>query len=212
MNFLICCDNQDHSVGHFVQLCADKSVELLSEIGITMERLNTDQLTAQRISELTNRNVDDLFICAAYSHGNESALVNETLGEDYVSVEVNYDSFNNVFFYTWACSTAQNLGPFLTENGCAVYIGHFNNIEVPAPGDDILEIFVECAVYGLQSFYHDGFTAVESLNRMRDYYDEQVDELKDWDPLAASYLQEHSNSLEISGNNDLTYNVLIESV
>jgi hypothetical protein len=212
MDALICYDEQDGTVGHFVLMCAEQAHEIMSDIGVTIERISTENLSAENIQTVANQNGDSPFICAAFSHGSESSLINATKGEDYISVQVNHQSFRNVFFYTWACSSMQNLGPTLTKNGCAVYIGHVEPVGIPPPGydSDILRIFVECALYGLRLFYQEGFTAVESVNRMRDFYDlKEADLLLD-DPLAASYLLEHSNSLDIVGNECLTYKVLLK--
>lgn len=205
MDCLICCDEKDHSIGHFVELCAEKTLEIFSDLDFDIEIIYTSQLTAQKIHELTNKNGDRPFICAAYSHGSISALLNTSINEDYVSTEINQASFCDVFFYTWACSSGYQLGEELVKNKCAVYIGHVDEISVPSPGDDLIEIFVECAVYGLKLFYEEGYSAQRSLNEMRDLYDEKFDELCDSEPLAAIFLQEHSNSLDICGNGNFTF-------
>jgi len=212
MHALICCDEQDSEVGHFVQLCADQTQASLDDIGIIIERLNSDDLTSARVNQLANQNGDQPFICAAYSHGNESALVNESLSTEYVSINVNLTSFRNVFFYTWACYAGVELAEALCKNGCAVFIGHITKVIVVGPGDPALQAFVNCATYGLDRFYHDNVTAVNSLRLMKDYCDTVQQELyESGDTYASILIQDFSNSIEIFGNEALTYDQLLQN-
>jgi len=210
MDVLICYDQDDHTVGHFVEMCANRTTEIFDDIGMSHVLLGSKELESNKVSEIANRNGNSSFICAAYSHGSDSSLINKTLNNEYISTTINQTDFQNVFFYTWACSSAQELGPCLRENGCSVYIGHLDPVSIPPPGDEMLDLFVDCAVFGLQCFYDEGVTAVEALNMMRDLYDKKFDELIYSDPLAAGYLQEHSNSLDICGIENLTYKQMIE--
>jgi hypothetical protein len=209
MDVLICCDEKDHSVGHFVELCAEKTLEIFDDCDI--ETLMTADLTSEKINEVTGKNGDRPFICSAYSHGSTSSLLNTSIDENYISTEVNHSSFCNVFFYTWACSSFGELAPCLVDNKCAVYIGHHDEIHIPAPGDESMDIFVECAVYGLRLFYEDDLNALDAFNSMKDLYDEKFEELIEADdPVAAAYLQDHSISLDFIGNEGFTYQELVE--
>lgn len=210
MNVLICCDEEDPTVGHFVELCAEQAHEIVDDIDVDVERLNSVQLSADSIAKVANQNGDAPFICTAFSHGSDDALLCNS--DDYISVNVNQHSFRNVFFYTWACSTANNLGNILVASKCETYIGYLEPVSVPELGDESLEIFVECAVKGLRAFLEDGISAVSSFNVMRDFYDEKIDELRFDDPIAASHLNTHFMALEILGNEDLTLSELFKDL
>jgi|GEM_PF-1897136 len=210
MNVLICCDEEDPTVGHFVELCADKAHEIMDDIDIEVERLNSVQLSASSVSKVANRNGDAPFVCTAFSHGTDNSLLCNS--DDYIAANVNQHSFRNVFFYTWACSTANNLGGVLIASGCATYIGYLESVRIPSPSDAIIDIFVECAISGLRAFWEDKLTAVDSFNFMLDTFDEKIDELSLEDPLATSFLLEHQTSIDILGNEAVTWEALFDTI
>lgn len=206
MNVLICCDEEDPTVGHFVELCAEQAHEIVDDIGIDVERLNSAQLSASSISKIANQNGDVPFICAAFSHGSDDALLCNS--SDYISTIVNQNAFKNVFFYTWACSTANSLGKALIDLECTTYIGYLEPVSTPSPGDTAIDIFVECAISGLRVFWEEEFTALDSFNFMLDTFDEKINVLSQEDPIAAGYLQKHLVALAILGNEKISRNDL----
>jgi len=202
MNVLICCDEDDPTVGHFAGLCAEQAHEIFDDIGTEIERLESVDLSADSIAKVANRNGDTPFVCAAFSHGTDDELLCDS--GHYVSIDTNKHSFKNVFFYTWACSTANNLGGILVSSGCTTYIGYLEPVNIPSPGDELVDIFVECAISGLKVFWEDELTALDSFNFMLDTFDEKVNRLLLEDPIAAGYLEKHSMALEILGDENVT--------
>ncbi|SNY99923.1 hypothetical protein [Flagellimonas pacifica] len=213
MNILICYDEQDGEVGHFVERCMERTVEILDDLGFNLECLDSAQLNPLRVSEIANQNGDNPFVSIAYSHGREEALIVKSRNEAYISTTVNQNSFRNAFFYTWACQSGNILGEELCRNyGCVTYIGYDDNVVTVGPLDPALEIFVDCAVHGLERFYVEDITAIEALNSMKDAYDEAWEELIETDQFAAIQIQDLSNALVISGNEELKFNELLDAV
>lgn len=201
MRIVILCDEEDSTVGHFVGLCAQSTLEFVSDIGIDVVSVNAIDLTDVNVMKIANQYENQPFICVAYSHGSESSLICSRYG-NYISNEVNFDSFQNTLFYTWACSSA-GLGEVLVKNGCHSYVGYWEPVSIPSPGDPLTDVFVECATFALRAFYLEELTILESVNAMKDKIDEMWKELVDENPIAATYLLDHSNFLDLIGKENL---------
>ena len=191
---LIACDEEDVSLGSFFLACKNHLNDFFKSKNIIASELRSNQLNDLAIS----MHIQHLskFIFGAYSHGSKDSLLKAAQTE-YVSIAKNGVAFKGGFVYTFSCSSGEELGRDLILNECQCFIGYSKTVYV---WSNFFNPFIECANHGLIEFFN-GLATSEALNSMIQKYNDEIDKMKDIDPLVAATLVDNRRALIMHGNN-----------
>ncbi|WP_290874656.1 hypothetical protein, partial [Flavobacterium sp.] len=128
-------------------------------------------------------------------HGRKNCLLNSNT--PYVSTTVNNTCFQRSFFYTFSCSSGDELGDNLVKNGCLCFIGYNRVISI---WSTYLNPFVVCANHGLKLFYN-GINTSQILTEMKNQYNMEIDSVYPKNYLISSILRENRDALILHGEN-----------
>ena len=193
-------DEKDPHLGLFFDECGqrlrsllDNSNLLQGHFQINSQICNSAYIEIALSKKLKNRP----FIFIAYTHGNEKALICQ--GNQYVNSENAY-VFNGSLMYSMACLTGKTLGELLIESGCRTFIGYKESSWVFLQ-EDYKEITMNCEFSGLTCFFNNDLTIKECFDKMKSYYEYQINQLTSCaDVLAISNLVANKEALVLLGD------------
>jgi hypothetical protein len=185
-------DADGGDLGYFFAACA---THIKSHLG-TDPRLNltevvSEQIEAGAVQDILIKVKEKSYIVIVYSHGLEDKLFIAKSGFTFLSSNENSHLLENSLFYSWACLCGLNFGPSIISKGSKGFIGYNKTVWA---GSLYIDIFIECANYGLLLFIQ-GATIEQSFLSMKDKYIEKTDELSDIDFWASSFLERNKNAL-----------------
>lgn len=193
-DIFIAIDEQDTELGFFINGCKEDFVEYFNTKNHNVNYIHSRILNPAYLEHSLTR--VEPFIFVAYSHGENHRLISSQ-GE-YISTTCNNTLFNNSFFYTVSCLTANELGENLISNNCKSYYGYKSLFNIYSGFNQ----FSHCANLGLILFL-EGISTVEVLKQMKDNYNEKIDELYNNHFFQASLLRENRDGLIYLGE-DIT--------
>lgn len=192
-NTIIVVDQADQQLGDFFQLCINDLNIFFNGTHIQPIILNSGNLNDLSV-KLTTQPLNT-FVFSAYSHGRKNCLLNSNT--PYVSTTVNNTCFQRSFFYTFSCSSGDELGDNLVKNGCLCFIGYNRVISI---WSTYLNPFVVCANHGLKLFYN-GINTSQILTEMKNQYNMEIDSVYPKNYLISSILRENRDALILHGEN-----------
>jgi hypothetical protein len=207
--FIIAYDDKDPKLGHYFTLCKENLTTFLNEKGISpIIEIPTQHCTQLSIElEIKKHQASESFCFVAYSHGNKNSVI--CSGESYVKVNENTHLFNNSIFYSNACLCGRELRIDLIQNGCKVFIGSNEEVQV-----FLLDPHLSAKLdnYALLLFIEDDKTIHEAYISMLNHYDYEIDRLNSFEKGLgfgkAAYLVEARDALVFEGDKALKFSSL----
>lgn len=206
-NLIVAFDHLDDKIGSNLHQCYQ---HLEGEVDFSeyyIQILDGKNCSSQRVQEAISILDEKAFIFIAYSHGKEDALISYVEPSGYVNTGNAY-FFGKSLIYTNSCYTARQLKGTLLACNCVGYVGYEGEVLLPEnPNDEAL--FIACENKGIIHFLTTNDTLAQSVNVMKNYYEEEYDKLAYRDFVLASKLLRNLEGLVIGGNHDLTKNDFI---
>lgn len=192
-------DSQAEDARLFFESCADDVKQCCFDNGLEFTSICSPNLTEENICE----NIQSHKLCFIAAHGDAYGVYNEN-DEDVVSTRTTNYGFNGKGFYAVSCSCGQELRGELLRIGLKIFIGY--NDEFRIYGNE--NPFRESAMSGLKHFLS-GENIQTSRHAMLEKFDEEIEKLNDFNPMAAQYLLHDKEALVFSGEDDIKISDLI---
>lgn len=198
INFLIACDDKDLILGSYFAKCRDKLCDFLNEYNFekTLVEISGKKCNVVNIDLNLDALTNNKFIFIAFSHGNYCSLLVDK--EEYVSCSHNASKFGNALFYTNACSSGKGLGLQLIDQGCAVFIGYSEDINVSL---NHLDVFANCDNACLYFFFGEEITIFEAFQKTKRHFTNRANKLEPFDRAELIYARD---ALVFHGNKNLS--------
>jgi hypothetical protein len=193
INLVMVYIEHDLKLNNYFKNCAD-AVRTHCDNDFRIIDITNNQCNSVYIEETIKSLGNNKFIFISFSHGNESSLLFNN--EPYIEININDHIFRGSFFYTNSCLSGKNLGPSLIDKNCEVFWGYKENVYSVKL---YFDIFQECDLSGFKYFVN-GFSALESFRKMKNYFDEKIDEIYKNDYSAAAHLLFNRDALVLLGN------------
>ncbi|HNW70036.1 MAG TPA: hypothetical protein PKI01_06515 [Bacteroidales bacterium] len=205
-NFQIAFDNTDLELGHYFEASKDDLVVFINQNfqNPCINEIPSQKCNCAYIDYIISLQNTSNFLFLAYSHGNTDRLIAN--GEAYIRTGQNAHLFENSFFYSMSCLSAQVLGPALiNEHNCLAFIGY--NDESYAFDTAYKQLCIECDNFGIKKFIG-GLNIGEAYNQMKDYFTFQVDILENaGEIIYAALLRKNRDCLVLIGDQNLLFNL-----
>ena len=200
----IAFDDADGDLGHFFQACADTIRQIAFDNGLSYEWLDSNKLTKSDINHFTED--AGIYLFAAFSHGSENALWGS--GEAYIEANNNLKNFYNSVLLTFACLAARGFQHELESTSIPAYFGYREEVWA-STHPDIEDVFVKCAIKGVESFIMGNTIEVARKDTIIEY-DKHINECrKKWgynNPISAALLKNKQALVTMINNDNKTIN------
>ena len=118
---------------------------------------------------------DDIVYITGVGHGVYTTYMGEYCNPIFDIGEYQAKELNNKVAHFFSCQTAAELGPDFVNNGCLAYFGYDEDFIVPMY---ISDAFFDCDSE-IDRAFADGLTAKDVYDRVIDYYNGKILELKE---------------------------------
>lgn len=206
-NIILAYDHLDNTIGTNCYQCylhLDKEIALSS---YKTQVLDGGNCSSQKLQECITSLNGQAFIFIAYSHGKEDALLSCIEPSGYVTTGNAY-FFGQSLVYTNSCHSALQLKNELIKSNCLGFVGYEDIVRLPENSDDE-RIFISCENRGIIHFLTTNDNLFESVQIMKEYYQEEYVRLASRNFFLASRLLRNMEALVIAGNFNLTKNDLL---
>lgn len=205
-NIILTYDHLDQKIGNN---CYECYLHLNSQLPLTsykIQILDGGNCSAQKLQDAITSFNGMAFILIAYSHGKPDALLSFIEPDGYVTSNNAY-YFGQSLVYTNSCHSALQLKNELIKSNCLGFVGYEDIVRVPENSHDE-KIFIACENKGIIHFLTTNDSLLESVQIMKDYYQQEYSKLANRDFVLASKLLRNMEALVVDGNYALTRNDL----
>ena len=208
INTLLVCDNNDHILGDFFEMCSDETQRLFDLSDFEFDKtIITGNAAFDVVIPMSTDVINSTpFLFVSYTHGSENELLKNG-NNPFVSIDKNIDSLKNSFAYCYACKAGKDLGKELCKNGALCFIGYKEDVVVQKffGAEDG---FIKCAVYGIEALL-DGNTTGQVVTKMKEKHTEYIDKFYLKDMLTAVLFMQNRDALVLHGESELTIKDLL---